>query len=343
MHARWDVAHPATSAVILTDLALEYGVREGAVLRETGIDAGRLRAPDTEITGRQEIRLWRNISREVGPDSDFGLVAGTRYHLSSYGIWGLMVLSSATVRDAVAAVLRQFHLTYSFAELSLEQHVGSVDLVFDDRGLPPEIRQLHRDRDVAAVATVQHDLLGGPVEAVRFELPGRPPSYRARYREITGNEPTFGADVCRIGLAEQLLDLPLPQAHPTTAALCEQQCAELLQRRLARTGTAGRVRDLLARHHGEIRQEQVAVALNLSVRSLRRRLAEEATSYRELTAEVNGMLAEELLRGGLTVEEVAHRLGYSTASAFTHAFRQWRGMPPARFAREHPHLVRLGS
>ncbi|RDI67603.1 hypothetical protein DFR76_103674 [Nocardia pseudobrasiliensis] len=51
-------------------------------------------------------------------------------------------------------------------------------------------------------------------------------------------------------------------------------------------------------------------AHGLGVRTLRRRLSDEGTTFRELANETIGMLAEELLIAGLTVEQVADRLGY---------------------------------
>jgi AraC-like DNA-binding protein len=45
-------------------------------------------------------------------------------------------------------------------------------------------------------------------------------------------------------------------------------------------------------------------------------------------------LAIELLsHAGLTVEEVAVRLGYADTASFTHAFTRWRGNPPSQYRR----------
>ena len=50
--------------------------------------------------------------------------------------------------------------------------------------------------------------------------------------------------------------------------------------------------------------------------------------------EVRQALAEELLAtGGLTLEEIAERLGYGEVSNFIHAFKRWKGVAPRRFQR----------
>ena len=56
--------------------------------------------------------------------------------------------------------------------------------------------------------------------------------------------------------------------------------------------------------------------------------------FRQLLDEVRQALAEELLAtGGLTLEEIAERLGYGEVSNFIHAFKRWKGVAPRRFQR----------
>jgi AraC-like DNA-binding protein len=82
-------------------------------------------------------------------------------------------------------------------------------------------------------------------------------------------------------------------------------------------------------------QDQVASALHFNVRTLRRQLADEGTTFRALVEETRQLLAEELLATGrLTIEEIADRVGYAEASSFVHAFKRWKGVAPRRYARE---------
>lgn len=328
-----DLPRPTTSAAILTELAVEHGVPAERILVGTGIARSSLGDAEAEITSGQELELVRNLVGELGGVPGLGLDAGLRYHASTHGIWGFAVISSPTVRAALQVAARYFELSFSFATVVLREHGDLVDLVLDDRQTPDEVRPFLVERDVAAIATVQRDLLGTavPAEAFRIRLPR--PAHAARFDEITGNRPEFDAELTSITVTSEVLDLPLPQANPHTAALTERQCAELVQRRHARRGVAGEVRDRLARRSTGADQEDIARQLHLSVRTLRRQLAAEGTSFRELSDEVTSLLAEELLGAGLSVEEVARRLGYSSASSFTHAFRRWHNTTPGRFAR----------
>jgi AraC-like DNA-binding protein len=139
-----------------------------------------------------------------------------------------------------------------------------------------------------------------------------------------------------MGFAAELLDNPLPRANPQLVSACEQQCQALLARHQWHQGLAGRVRQLLLQSPGQIADmERVAGHLHLSSRTLRRRLIEEGTSFRTLQDEVRQALAEELLAaGGLSLEEIAERLGYGELSNFIHAFKRWKGTTPGRYQRE---------
>lgn len=70
----------------------------------------------------------------------------------------------------------------------------------------------------------------------------------------------------------------------------------------------------------------VARQLKVTERTLRRRLADEGTNYREVLDLVRHDRARQLLRDErLRIAEVAERLGYMDTSSFRHAFRRWTG------------------
>src|SRR5262249_30987135 len=157
-----------------------------------------------------------------------------------------------------------------------------------------------------------------------------PPGGVRRYEEVFGVRPEFDAPEHGLAFESALLDRPLPQADAHAANLAEKECRRPVEQRLprARLARQGRRRPP-GRPQAPPDLAEVAGMLHLSPRTLRRRLTDEGASYRTLLGEVRGTLAQEmLLDGRLTVEEVAHRLGYAETSSFTHAFRRWTGQGP---------------
>ncbi|GGH21179.1 helix-turn-helix domain-containing protein [Dyadobacter endophyticus] len=72
--------------------------------------------------------------------------------------------------------------------------------------------------------------------------------------------------------------------------------------------------------------------MNITTRTLQRKLQKENTSLRELSDAVKYEFASALLRHGeYTVSEISYRLGYADPATFGKAFKQWSGVSPLSF------------
>lgn len=80
--------------------------------------------------------------------------------------------------------------------------------------------------------------------------------------------------------------------------------------------------------------QRVSRALNTSLRSLQRRLAQEGTSFKEILDEARHQLAVRYVRDSeLPLREITGRLGFSDPGNFARAFRRWEGVSPNRYRR----------
>ncbi|RYD83937.1 MAG: helix-turn-helix domain-containing protein, partial [Sphingomonadales bacterium] len=77
-----------------------------------------------------------------------------------------------------------------------------------------------------------------------------------------------------------------------------------------------------------------AVAIGMSVASLRRRLAEEGLQFREVRAALLNSIAQSALKDGAAIGDVAESLGFSDGRSFARAFRQWNGVAPGDYRRK---------
>ncbi len=78
--------------------------------------------------------------------------------------------------------------------------------------------------------------------------------------------------------------------------------------------------------------EELTGLLNMSARTLRRRLEKEGTSYQRIKDNARRDVAISLLsREGKTVSEVAEQVGFSDPSAFHRSFKKWTGQSPGSY------------
>ena len=330
----WDVERSPMSVQLLVRLGADHGLPARACLESTRLTEEILRDTGATVSARQELTVIENLLRGLGDPPGLGLEAGVRYHLTTYGIWGFAMISSPTWRSAIDIGLRYLDLTFAFTRIQARDRGEEFHLVLDTPDIPMALQRFVIERDSAAIQTIQHELFAAPIHIREISYPfPRPASGAARYAEIFGVTPVFGAAECAVSIPPEILDLPLPQANDHTTAIAREQCRQLLASRHARTGVAGRVRDyLLVRTAAPPDAEQVAAALHMSERTLRRRLAADGVTFRGLLDEIRAQLAEEfLVTGGMSVAEVAQRLGYVEVSSFSQAFRRWKGVGPREF------------
>ncbi|QRP44642.1 AraC family transcriptional regulator [Amycolatopsis sp. FDAARGOS 1241] len=337
----WDFPRGTASVLLMLAFAEDHGVPAEKLLPGTPREA--LAGPEKQVDARQELAVARALVAHTGGGDDLALELGRRYRVTTFGIFGFACISSPTMRDAMVFALRYLDLSFTFSIPHVELDSRGIGLALDDSRVPADVARFLVLRDLAAIHTVMKDLLPEiSVQGLEFAFAAPPSS--ASYVDTFGVGPRFGADRHRASFDPALLMMPLPQANEQTVALCAAQCDALVARRRERSGISQLVRERLVRLGGvDAGMAEVARQLTVSPRTLRRRLTEAGTGYRQLVDEVRQTLAEEMLdTGALSVEDVALRLGYAEASSFIYAFKRWTGMTPAAYARRSAPRARPG-
>ncbi|GAA4709946.1 AraC family transcriptional regulator [Pseudonocardia yuanmonensis] len=317
---------------ILCEWAAVAGVPAEALLRGSHIPPALLADSEQLIEARQEIAVIRNLLHVFGDRPGLGVEIGRLYHLTAYGYYGFLLAACSSVRETVRHGLRYAPLTFAFSTMSVyETDVPSVvqDLVADD--VPRDIRRFVVERDLAAAIQLQRELLPWPRRVPLREVRLGPDHGRAPlppvFKEHFEVPVSCGHPRTELVYDPGFLDEPLPMASPHTAAVMIQQCERVRTERLHRTGIAAQVRaQLLGRESLDVGLEEVAESLHYPPRTLRRRLAQEGTTFRAILDEVRWTLAEDLLRTPAVPRgELARRLGYRDWSSYLRARRRWQG------------------
>ena len=77
--------------------------------------------------------------------------------------------------------------------------------------------------------------------------------------------------------------------------------------------------------------KEIAKMVNISERTLQRRLKEEGTSFKAILTQVQIQLAKTYLKQDLPTDEIAYLVGYTETSSFLRAFKKWTGQTVNQF------------
>lgn len=261
-----------------------------------------------------------------------GLDVGLRETPLDWGVVGYAASCSATLGEAMLLGAQYHRVGPSLDRLSVLDDPDGLTTRLTST--PPRplgaVLPFAIEEEFAALTRAAHTLTGRdlPIREMHFSYPA--PAYVARYREIFQCPLYFAATVNQIVLDRAVLATPMLQANPLSSAMATRLCQQFLARHPSESDLGMRVRHfLLEQNLQHLDEDQVARALHLSQRTLRRQLSQQGQSFQGILDSLRRQLASELLTGStMKVADIAERLGYSDASSFRRAFKLWCGRTP---------------
>jgi len=331
-----EVRHPVAISQVMIHFAARLGVDAATCLDGTGITSGQLYDAEALVERRQEMRLVENLVLAL-PDRDaLGFELGLHYGIATFGAWGFVLRTSRTVREAMQVAIRYLPLSTAYCAFSVFGDSEEFGVIADPGRIPPHLRQFLLERDTATAVQLFHELGLSGFRVKRIEFQGPAPAHAPRIEALCGISPRYGCPRNAVVLRRQDADLGLPMYDAHLVRLLEDQCRSQLDRRQV-SGLAGRVRRLLLGPLGLVATlDDVAERLAMSPRSLRRKLEDEGSTFRELIDDERRQLAKQLLEGSdMKIDELALQLGYGDTASFTRAFRRWFGQAPGEYRKAH--------
>lgn len=322
----------------LVAYAVACGLDRDAVLDRFDIDPSTLADVDGRLPLTTLARLWNELPGLTG-DPDMPLHVLPHAEMSDPPLAMLMFMSAPTLGDALGRLVRYERLNYDLADEPLSEVVldGPLAHVVVDHERsaidPPTGAIIDSFLGMLMLARVAtHAAIVPHAVALRHPRPRHP----QRYREALGCPVEFGAARDRLSLAASDLARPHPEASRTLAAIVETHA----DRKLAQLPRGD---DLLTRARrgiraalpdGGITLAELARAVELSPRTLQRKLEAEGTSLRRLIDQERRDLALRHIADPRTsLIEVAFLLGFSDQSAFSRAFVRWMDQSPSEYRR----------
>ncbi|MFE9256385.1 AraC family transcriptional regulator [Streptomyces sp. NPDC006879] len=313
--------------------AYRHGIDPVPLLQAAQIPPLLLGDDRARITSTQFSRLFRALYRSTG-DEFLGLASAP----SRPGTFAMMCYAVLGCRDLGGAMARGidfYRLFPSGPDLELRVEDGRAHFYVRNELAGDEGRFL-----TECMLIVWHRLcswlIGRRITLRQTQFVHPSPPHRDEYQVLFGCPVRFGERHSGATFDPGWLSAPLVRDEVEVDRMLRRAPFDLLSRRAYGTTVAEQVRRaLVQRLRGTPRLPtlpEVAERLAVSPATLRRRLNQEGTCFRQLKDQVRRDAAiAGLAEGGEPIAELAARLGFSEDTAFHRAFRRWTGTTPGAY------------
>jgi AraC-like DNA-binding protein len=314
----------------LLDALRSLGADADALRAGVGLTGALLANPDARIPSSILLTLFERAARRLR-DPLVGLHAGERVH--TRGPLFYLLLSSPRFDEGLRTLARFARVALDTQEIRVTIGADIVNLTIDPGD--PAIGGSHHAVDY---------MMGAILGSIRRAVPGiRPIGVDLTHAPVGGQHEAERAFGCQVRFARRHNTLRFPvSALRSAPAAANRAIAEQIRKYaaalLARV-VSDRVEDLAADVIRTllvdgIRPDRLIVArrLNMSERTLKRRLGQEKTTFKLVRDRVRAETAEALLSNqSLKIGAVAQCVGFAETASFTRAFSRWSGFSPARY------------
>jgi AraC-like DNA-binding protein len=320
---------------VLRRLLEMHGLDVAELARQAGIELTQSPGPAERIDSDKVDALIRLAIPRIA-DPAFGLQAARCWNPGNLGVLGHAWLSSSTLRTGANRLVRYFRIVGERGHVETEDLAPGLKLRFwAGRGDPAAdpVAAVAADVGLSLLLDMCRLTAGAALRPRAVSLRRRRPASPRAYERFFGCGIEFGARENAFVLSAADADRPLESSHRQLASVLDRMLGEELAR-LDRNDIVARCRAAILEHlaSGEISEDEAAVHLHMSPRTLQRKLAEANTTYLQLVDATRKDLALRYIEDPRrSVTDITFSLGFSQPSAFTRAFKRWTGLNPSDY------------
>lgn len=305
---------------LVLELSERFGVRSADILAEIGIDAKLATKPGAFIPSMKLIDAVEYAAAKSGRN-DFGLLLRARPE----GLIGVLIAQCTSVADAAREGARYIHLQNTALRYSLtaakSNYVFGLEIATQGK-YPP--RHYVEALLIGCVLFCRAQL-GSSWHPSAVSLRHDRLADIAAYKNAFGVVPAFGQEKNFILATRRDFDRKITRSDERSKLVLQNFLEEL--ERQKRNNPVGMVesfvRPLL--FAGKATAAHVASLLSMTPRTLQRKLAAEGTTFQHILARTRMEIFNDYAPSGMSLTELAPRLGLSDASAVSRFVKSQAG------------------
>ncbi|HNC03900.1 MAG TPA: helix-turn-helix domain-containing protein [Agitococcus sp.] len=306
----------------LTEQMLEENIQPELLLRDCGISPNILKNPEAYLSVYQVRAI---VSRYIGLTglSCAGIRYGQRLDLLTHGLFGYVFLTRLPFREFMTNIFHYLQVRLPLLSLELCQESDYISVKLSYRQPLHEIEAFVTQAFLSSL----YNLVSLITKHISLHFQSHSLNHHAHLHDLLPVPIEIGsaANEIRFYAADHY-------SQQNKVSSITEQADPFYEHSLVVKMRAY----ILSRADQALTAEDVAQYLNMSVRTLRRRLADIGMSFNDIRLEVRMQAATRYLKySKLSIERIANIVGYSDQASFSRAFQKWANDTPDATRRKH--------
>jgi len=307
--------------------ATQHGARLSELCSAIGISPDQLGDSEVKVPFEQACQTWEQSVR-ITKNNLLGLHLGEISTVSVMGIVGNLMQSSPDLLSAFENLIQFVSTATDMIVFGIKRNGHEISLTYKPVTLyqktSPVAARHSIEQSMAGTLNVFGHLAGKKIKPLCTTFKHKRAGDLSEYQRVFGNV-AFNTNGNHLVFKKEDLLTPVVSQDKTLFAIFEKMLQEKKStknltlpaqiKQLVRTDFQGQIPSL----------EVIASRMNMTPRTLQRRLTDEGTTFRELVASIQKDLASELFNLKGRISQVSGLMGYSDPSAFRRAYKKWNG------------------
>ena len=270
-------------------------------------------------------------------DEQLGFMLGRNMHVFAMGPVGTGMAVAPSLREGLQLLESFTRLHVSYIDISARSTMQGLTVTILYQHDTGYLERFHTETAMMLLQQYMQTLLGERISDALYRLAIPTPDNSEEYAKALRGPISFDADANEVDIPRHWLDLPSPYYHSELWHQAQMTLSKSLKEHGKRAGTpyTQHVAALLRTSEPPLPElSEVANDLQVSARTLNRRLQAENSSFRQLKSHALANRAKLYLQHtDHSVEAIAEKLGYKDTANFRRAFRKSEGCSPGECRR----------
>lgn len=325
-----------TSWALLIWKALEaHGHDSRSIFKQAGLDPAKLGDGNARYLLSDMCKLWETVIEET-KDPCFGIEVGTLWTATTFHALGFTWLASHTLKDALTRLVRYTRIVNNSLSAQLEVHGANLHLIMSAGEDEGDVHYAARDAGMVAIIVMCRLICGNNFSPLEIQVTRKRSLCGDRLENFVGTSIMYNCEKNIAVFDRMRAEQRQPTGNSQLAKVNEEIAIKYLQS-LDRNSIVMQVKSklIIMMSAGQVEEEAVASELNISLRTMQRKLGEQKTSFSSLYKKIRQDMASEYIKDTqMSMTEIAFLLGFSEQANFSRAYRRWYGTSPSEARKE---------